>query len=488
MYICMIAAECAPMAKAGGLGDVVHGLSRELIRQGHEVEIMLPGYDCITPDSCSGTGAQPLRYEFRFRDEPMSCRIQSVESCGLLCHLVTPESEDCFFERGRLYGEPDDPERFTTFCRASLEFILKRERQPDILHCHDWHTGLVPVLLYEEYTHRGLTRPRVCYTLHNLGHQGIAAPRVLSDVGLDPHRVLTSDRLRHDADPALVNLMKGGIVYSNFVTTVSPRHAEEVQHTELGCGLQRTLRTHGAKFGGILNGVDYDTWSPEGDPWIPRQYSSNTLGDKYHNTTALRTRLRMALDPKPLVAVVSRLDRQKGAPLIRHTIDFVLAHGAQFVLLGSATETALHETFRDIKVRTADNPDCHLELHYDEALAHGIYAAADLLVIPSVYEPCGLTQLIAMKYGVVPVVRNTGGLGDTVFDANYSNRDFLERNGYVFQDYTTQALESALTRALGLWFDHPDYFRQLRLNAMRCDFSWTEPAERYGEIYESLVD
>jgi starch synthase len=280
--------------------------------------------------------------------------------------------------------------------------------------------------------------------------------------------------------------MKGGIVFSNFVTTVSPTYANEIHYTELGKGLQTTLQQHSGKFGGVLNGIDYSVWNSEIDPLVPHQYGVHTLNEKVKNKTALRERLMLQPDFKPIIAVVSRLDAQKGTHLILHSIFYALQNRAQFVLLGSASEPHINAQFWDVKRRVNDNPDCHLELSYNEELAHLIYAGADMILIPSIYEPCGLTQLIGLKYGTVPIVRRTGGLADTVFDANYSDRPFEERNGYVFNDLDNQALESALSRALGLWYKYPRYFRQLQESGMNQDYSWNYSGNHYLNIYNFI--
>ena len=364
--------------------------------------------------------------------------------------------------------------------------LLRFGKHPDIIHCHDWQTGLIPVLLYETYEALGLDRTRVCYTLHNLGHQGVVGDIILRQCGLRSERLMVADRLLHPHGDRAANLMKGGIVYANYVTTVSPRYAWEIQHTGQGMGLQGVLQQYQGKFGGILNGIDDEVWSPARDTHIPQVYDVENLAAKAVNKAALRRRLGLDEADKPIVAVVSRLDRQKGVDLIRHGVYYALENGCQMVLLGSAPEAAVQEQFEHIKRDTDASPDCHLELRYDEELSHLIYAGTDLILIPSVYEPCGLTQMIAMRYGVVPVVRRVGGLADTVFDANYSDKPFEERNGYVFDDLTQDDFESALGRAVGLWFRFPEYFRQLRVNGMRADNSWGRPARKYVDIYDHI--
>ncbi len=486
MHITMVSAECAPVAKAGGLGDFVQGLSRELFARGHEVEIMLPKYDSLRLDAVQGMRRVLTGMQVPFFDRRIACDVEQGEVDGLRCLFIEPHSEHGFFQRGRIYGEADDVDRFAFFSRAVLEYIHHRGQHPDILHCNDWQTGLVPVLLYEVYAGLGMDRTRVCYSLHNLGHQGWTGPRALEMNRLDTGRLIVSDRLQDPGNPNGINLMKGGIVFSNFVTTVSPRYAWEVEHTEQGMGLQGVLKQHEHKFGGVLNGIDYNVWDPEIDPLIPSRYGPYCLPRKAAKQSALRGWLGLAETLKPIIAVVSRLDAQKGVELMRHGLYHALEHDCQFVLLGSALDIDVDTRFRHIAEQTAGSPDCHLELGYDEELAHLIYAGADMILIPSVYEPCGLTQMIAMKYGCVPIVRRVGGLADTVFDANYSDKPFEQRNGYVFDDLTYDGLESALDRGIGLWHRFPEYFRRLRLNGMRMDNSWHRPAAQYLDIYEHI--
>lgn len=487
MQITMVASEFAPLAKTGGLADVVYGLARELASRGHDLEVILPRYDTLLSEDVPAPESYLSDLQVPFHDESIRCDVHLVETGGVRCFLIDPDSSRRLFARGTLYGERDDPERFAFFSLAALEFMFQTGRRPDVVHCHDWQTGLVPVLLFELYEQLGMTHPRVCYTLHNVRHQGVTGEAVLRQVGLDPRRVMTPDRLLDHSYPDAVNLMKGGIVYANFVTTVSPRYASEIQHTELGCGLQPVLEGHASKFRGVLNGLDYEDWNPATDLRIAAPYSAENLDAKDANRDALRASLGLEDAAKPVVAMVTRLDRQKGVDLIEHAIDFSLAAQAQVVLLGAATEPQLHKRFVEIRDRLADNSDCRIELRHDERLAHQIYAGADMVVLPSAYEPCGLTQIIALRYGAVPIVRATGGLADTVFDANYSERDFFARNGYTFSDFSPAGLESAMRRAISLWYTHPDYYRQLQLNGMAYDYSWTEPGGHYLDIYRHIV-
>jgi len=482
MHIAMVSAECAPIAKAGGLGDFVQGLSHELVKRGEWVEVLLPYYDVAKLDAVEDLCEVQPSLSVPHHDARIECRVLAGEIGGVSVRFIDPLGRD-YFRRQRIYGEPDDAERFAFFSRAVLEYLLQSERSPDILHCHDWQTGLIPVLWSEVCKHSGLAEMRLCYTLHNLGYQGQVEEPILRQVGLDPARLMHSDRLLDPGDDRLANLMKGGIVFSHFVNTVSPRYACEVQNTDQGMGLQSLFQTYAHKFGGVLNGIDDAVWNPERDPLIPVNFGPDTLPLKAVNRRALRTRVGLPEVDTPIFAVVSRLDRQKGVDLIRHAIRFLAAEACQLVLLGSALDPAIAEEFSRLKAETDDSAGCRLVLAYDEALAHLIFAGCDMLLIPSLYEPCGLTQMIAMKYGAVPIVRRVGGLADTVHDANYSDKPFVSRNGYVFDDPTEEGLEGALKRALGLWRRFPEYFRQLRVNGMRTDFSWRRPADRYRDIY-----
>lgn len=489
MFIVHITSECAPVAKVGGLADVVYGLSRELEIRGHAVEIILPKYDGLRYDRI--WGLQPVYQDLwvPWEGGAVHASVWFGFADGRKCFFIDPHSHHNFFNRRAFYGQGDDVRRFAFFCRAALEFMLRSDKHPDVIHVHDWQTALTSVLLYEIYTGLGMRHPRICFTLHNVRHQGLCGPELLDAVGLGRHGYfLHPDRLQDDTHRGALNLMKGGIVYANFVTTVSPSYAHEIRFTDQGCGLGHTLYRHHAKFGGVLNGVDYDVWNPEIDSHIPVTYGPATLDGKFANKAALRHRLWLRDRFCPIVAFIGRLDHQKGIPLIRHALFWCLNNGAQFVLLGSSPDPAVQREFEDLKRQVNDHPDAHLELRHDEDLAHLIYAGADLMIVPSLFEPCGLTQMIAMKYGTVPVVRAVGGLADTVFDIDHSDRPLKQRNGYVFRTFDTGGIESALVRAVGLWNHFPDRFRSLMLQAMRCDYSWNEPGRHYLNIYEFIRD
>ncbi len=490
MYIVQITPELAPLAKVGGLADVVMGLSRELELRGNHVEIILPKYDCMRYDHIWELYITMEDLWVPWYDGHIHCTVWFGFVHGRKCFFIEPHSQDNFFNRGSIYGFDDDILRFAFFSRAAMEFLYKAGKHPDIIHCHDWQTALVPVFLYEIYQHLGMTHPRVCFTIHNFKHQGITGDFLLTATGLHrPEYYFHPDRLLDNNIPHALNIMKGGIVYSNFVTTVSPRYAGETMHGGQGFGLEPTLQTHQHKYGGIVNGIDYDVWNPEIDTHIPVHYNVDDIDKKYDNKRALRHRLLLADNEKPIIAFIGRLDPQKGLDLVRHALFYALNNNAQFVLLGSSPDMEINNYFWELKRHLNDSPDCHLEIGFDEDLAHLIYAGADMIVVPSLFEPCGLTQLIAMRYGTIPIVRAVGGLADTVFDKDYAHdKPLHERNGYVFNDYDYGGIESALSRAIACYYQYPEHFRDLIRNAMRYDYSWKNPGQHYLNIYEYIRD
>ena len=487
MYITMVASECAPVAKVGGLADVVAGLSRELAIRGHSVEIILPKFDCMRYDHIYDLQVTYEDLWVPWYMNAIHCTVYFGFVDGHKCFFIEPHSQDNFFNRGAYYGFSDECMRWAFFSKAAMEFILKTGKRPDVIHCHDWQTGLVPVLLAEVYKYNGMENQRTCYTIHNFKHQGIGNEEILWATGLGrADYYFHPDRLRDNFNHSTINFMKGGIVYSNFTTTVSPTHCGEAKYTDQGYGLGHTLHVHQNKFGGVLNGLDYDTWNPETDCYIAQQYTKDTVDNKYKNKEALCDRLLIKKDYSPIIAYVGRLDSQKGVHLIRHALFYSLWNGAQFVLLGSSTQGDINSYFWHLKHELNDNDDCHLEIGYNEELAHLIYAGADMVVVPSMFEPCGLAQMIGLRYGTVPIVRGVGGLNDTVFDRDYSDRPEEQRNGYVFYQADYPGLESAMHRAIGLWYQYPEEFRKLALNGMNYDYSWKNSGQDYLNIYDYI--
>jgi starch synthase len=487
LFVVHITPELSPIAKVGGLADVVFGLVNELQIRGNHVEIVLPKYDCLRHDHIWGLCETYSDLWVPWFGGAIHCTVYFGFVHGRKCFFIEPHSSDNFFNRGCIYGFNDDVMRFAFFSRAAMEFLWKSGKQPDIIHCHDWQTALAPVFLYEVYQFLGMTHSRVCFTIHNFKHQGVTGAQLLQATGLNrPEYYFDYDRMRDNFNPHALNLMKGGVVYSNFVTTVSPRHAVEAKDEGQGYGLEPTLHIHHGKYGGVVNGIDYSVWNPEIDHYIPYHYGVDNLDEKYKNKRALRDRLMLADSDKPIVAFVGRLDPQKGLELLRHAIFYTLHRRGQFVLLGASPDGQINNYFWGLKHQLNENPDVHIEIGFNEELSHLIYAGADIMLVPSRFEPCGLTQLIALRYATVPVVREVGGLADTVFDKDYSPKPVEERNGYVFRDYDYSGLESALGRAVTCYYSQPAEFRELMVNGIRCDYSWKNPGQDYVNIYEYI--
>jgi starch synthase len=478
----MITPEYAPVAKVGGLADMVSGLSRDLVAKGHDVRVMLPMYHSMRYDLIEGLERVwdelwVPHYEERHAEEVYRGTVGGVHCTFFPCGDR--------FHRDAIYGYDDDTYRFVHFNRAVMEFLAQADEQPDILHAHDWQTGLVPVLLYEVFR-EGFEETRAVFTLHNLNHQGQCwyGDDLLASVELDCGALFTFDRLRDNLQHDSINLLKGGIIFSNFVTTVSPTYCKEIQGPAGGKGLEATLAAHHHKLGGVLNGIDYDYWNPATDEQIALTYDVEHFERKFANKDALRKRLGLPDEYRPVLACISRLVPQKGLDLIKHGLHCALARGGQFILLGSSPDPAINDDFWALHNQFLDNPNVYIEIGHNEELAHLIYAGADAFLVPSLFEPCGLTQLIALRYGTVPLVRRTGGLADTVFDVDESGRGFAAANGFVFNDPDPPGVESAVQRAFECWFYEGSDFLNLARNGMRCDYSWRRSGEDYLNIYQ----
>lgn len=496
MRIVNIVSELAPIAKVGGLADVALGLCRELTWKNHDVDLIIPKYDCMDSDEIRDMSIfmQDLPSYFEGKTYSNTVWVGWVEN--LKVYFIDPHHPKRFFSRGCIYGCDDDIDRFLYFSRAALEFLYKSTINPDIIHTHDWQTAIVNVLYKDVYKPLGYTHPKTVFTIHNIEYQGRSSPVDIARVGLDDPKYKTEPLMQDPNDPNDVNLLKGAIIYCDALTTVSPSYAKEVQTPKGGQGLEKAIRENHHKFTGILNGVDYSFWNPEIDRYLPSHYSSrempasrhdrNTLDKKAYIKKVLRERLNLDEPHKPLVGIVTRLVPQKGVELIKHAIKRTLELGGQFILLGSTPIQSINVEFHELKHQYGDHPHASLILHHQEELAHMIYAGSDMFIVPSIFEPCGLTQLIALKYGSVPIVRKTGGLADTVIDVDFSKLPFDKTNGYTFESPDAKGVNSALDRAIKCWFDEPDRWRKLMVNGMNTDYSWNLPAEEYVKIYKAI--
>ncbi len=493
MHIVHIASELAPLAKVGGLADVVLGLSRELSWKGHDVDIIIPKYDCIDSEQIRDLTMDYKDLMSFYDGEWYSNTVWMGWVENLKVYFIDPHHPKFFFNRGCFYGCEDDIERFLYFSRAAMEFMFKKPVAPEIIHLHDWQTAVIAPLYMDMYSKLGYSKPKICLTIHNMEYQGKCAPGDLNKIGLDGRAYLEPAKMQDNLEPALINLLKGGIVYSSSVTTVSPKYAKEVLLPEGGRGLESTLNQYQDKFQGILNGLDYSYWNPEIDRFLPAHFSArevpstrkdkNTLDKKGFIKKLLRERLYLSEDHSPIVACITRLVPQKGIELIKHVMRHIVDKRGQFILLGSSPIPSISEDFHRLKHQYSDNPHVHIILHHQEELAHLIYAGSDMLIVPSIFEPCGLTQMIALKYGTVPIVRKTGGLADTIVDVDFSGKPFEQTNGYVFDNPDNQGIDSALDRAVHCWFQDPEKWRQIMLNGMTTDFSWNSSADLYMGIY-----
>ncbi len=496
MHIVHIASELAPLAKVGGLADVVLGLSRELSWKGHDVDIIIPKYDCMNSNDIRDLNIDYASLMSYYQGEWFDNTVWMGWVENLKVYFIDPHHPRHFFHRGCIYGCEDDLERFLYFARTALEFLYKKGVQPDILHLHDWQGAPVAPLYTDIYVPLGFNRSKLVFTIHNIEYQGKCAPSDLDRVGLNGSSYLVPEKLQDDANSKSINLLKGAIVYADFVTTVSPSYAKEIKAPEGGRGLDGTLRKYEDKCAGILNGVDYSYWNPEIDRHLPAHFSSrelpankkdrNILDKKAYIKKILRERLNLDEQHKPILGCVARLVPQKGLDLIKHALFRMLELGGQFVLLGSSPIASINNEFHDLKHRFTDHPNIGLILHHNEELAHLIYAGSDMFIVPSLFEPCGLSQLIALKYGTVPIVRRTGGLADTIFDVDNSGFPFDQTNGYTFDAPDVGGVNSALDRAVHTWFENPDKWRKLMIGGMNMDYSWNHPADQYIEVYNKI--
>lgn len=472
--VLFVAAEAVPFIKTGGLADVVGSLPKELLSQGIDARVILPKYGDIAghyKESMEPVAILevPLGWRRQY------CGIEKLEIDNVIFYFIDNEY---YFKRKGLYGYYDDAERFAFFSRAVLEALPHLDYTPDVLHCHDWHAGPVAVLLDAHYRARpAYSSLKTVFTIHNLQYQGVFPKEVLGELLDLGDEYLTADKLEYYGS---VNFMKAGLVFADKLTTVSRSYAEEIQTVERGENLEGLLKQRSASLSGIINGIDYDVYNPQKDYNIAVPYTWRSSGRKAKNKAKLQECLNLPVNAdKPMVAIISRLVQPKGLDLIAQIFDELLELDIQLVVLGTGEER-YEGMFRVAAHRHPDKVSANI--FFDEALAHKIYAAADLFLMPSLFEPCGIGQLIAMRYGALPVVRETGGLKDTVQPYNeYTG----EGNGFTFTWYNAHDMLFTVKRALGLYYDRARW-EQIVKNAMKSDYSWHYSAGQYRVLYEDL--
>src|SRR5258706_10809456 len=475
MRVLFVASEGLPFSKTGGLADVVEALPKALAAQGHEVAVVLPRYHetkataVVMPSLTIPMGGARLRFP-------------AIADGTLLNGVRYFFVEDAaYFDRDGLYGGssgdyPDNPERYTEFCRAAIE-IAKHVWPADVIHCHDWQTALVPVLLRTSYGDDPLVKDiPVVFSIHNMGYHGQFTRDVLDRVGIP-------QVLFHPAGVEFygsVNLLKGGLVFSDYLTTVSRKYAEEIQTREYGHGLDGVAKSRADRLVGILNGVDYTAWNPEKDKLIAANYSAKDLSGKQVCKQDLLEVFGLSHDllERPVIGIVSRFADQKGFDLIAEKAHELMREDLVLVVLGSG-----ERKYEDLlRARATAYPGrVGVKIAYDNELAHKVEAGADMFLMPSRYEPSGLNQMYSLKYGTVPIVRATGGLDDSIepFDLEHGTG-----TGFKFKEYTGEALLFAVRQALHHYMDER-IWKRIQLNGMAKDFSWKTPAAEYAKLYEA---
>ena len=474
MNILFAASEAAPFAKTGGLADVAGSLPQALAALGHDVSLVIPRYRQVD------IAARRLRHIGTF-SVPLGHWNERCDVLqGRLGKSVTTYfiEKKIFFDRPELYGTgqgdyADNAERFIFFSRAIAELCLHLDLRPAVVHCNDWQTGLVPLYVKSMYRNTSsLGKTRTIFTIHNLGYQGLFPHRDLRLTGFG-EEVFTPEGMEFWGE---LNLMKAGIVYADAVTTVSKTYSREIQTPEYGYGLEGVLKNRSNDLFGIVNGIDTTIMNPARDRLLSKTYSASRPAGKTACKQALRQQLGLPQNNEPLAGMVTRLADQKGFDILTEALPEILTMGIQVVILGTG-DPKYHRMLSDMAARHADH--MRVLLQYNDGIARNIYAASDLFLMPSRYEPCGLGQLHALRYGSVPVARKTGGLADTIIDeAEHPGRG----TGFLFSEYSAVALSACIRHAVDAYGSGPKW-QQLMLRGMNMDFSWGQSAKEYAAVY-----
>jgi starch synthase len=474
LNILLAATEVVPYAKTGGLADVAGALPKALSRLGHTVRVVMPRYNVEKIVSRGERLTGDLNVPFNSGSRSAAVYVDRSGEVPVY-FIDAPE----YFSRGKLYGEADDAERFAFFSRAVLELAKALGEKFDIIHLNDWMTGLVPAYLKTAYADDpAFTHTRTVFTIHNMAFPGLFRPSQLESFGLPSWLDRTEAGIEFYGT---ASALKSGLVFSDALSTVSPRYAQEIQTSEYGEKFDGLLRARRNDLFGILNGVDYDEWSPEKDTHIPARFSPHDLAGKQTCKGDLLRSFGLPEDlSRPLIGCISRLSDQKGFDLIIDIANQMLDRGVVFVLLGSGAEM-YERVFQSL--RDSRRNQVGVYLGFSNELAHKIEAGSDMFLMPSRFEPCGLNQMYSLKYGTVPIVRAAGGLDDTI--ENF-DRSTGRGNGFKFYDYNSGRLLEKIYEALMVYSDR-DLWRKLMLNGMNADFSWDVSAKRYVELYESLA-
>lgn len=475
LKILLAASEAAPFIKTGGLADVAGSLPKELLKNGADVRVILPKYGGISDkykEWMKYVGYTFVRLGWRNQ----YCGVYEYVHEGVTFYFIDNEY---FFKRDNLYGYEDEAEMFGFFCKAVLAALKVTGFRPDIIHCNDWQTGYIPALVkinhaWDEY----YNKIKFVYTIHNLQYQGIFPPGVLGDILGIGYENFTTDKLEFNGN---INFMKAGLVYSDIITTVSPSYAEEVKMPFYGEGLEGLLNARQDHLHGILNGLDYDEYNPETDRYIYKNYNVDNFKNKAFNKRSLQKELGLPVKADvPVMSLITRLVPQKGIELLEHVIEEIAEMDMQFIILGTG-DTKQEELFKHMAWKYPEKISANIM--FNNQLSHRIYAGSDMFLMPSKFEPCGLSQMISLRYGTVPIVRETGGLKDTVKPYNDLTN---EGNGFSFANYNAHDMLFTIKRA-ERYFQDKKIWHMLVKRAMQMDNSWRKSAEKYMELYGKLV-
>lgn len=477
--VLFIGSECYPFVKSGGLGDVMGSLPKALAKEGADVRVMIPNYKCIPQEYKEQMQYMTNFYMGMKKDGTQKyVGIMMLKMDGVSYYFIDNEE---YFSEGNPYTDmKKDIEKYVFFDKACLAALSKIDFQPEIIHCHDWQTGLVPVYLRTLFHDTKLAQNAKCvFTIHNLKFQGITNIDTMRYISGLPDYVFTYDRLGFQSN---ANMLKGALVYADKITTVSSTYAGEIKTKEFGEGLDNVVGHFHTKLCGIVNGIDYDIYDPAHDPYLFKKYSiKNIFNGKKQNKLRLQKEIGLEQDEnKIMIGMISRLTDQKGLDLVNAIMNQMADENTQFVLIGTG-DKKYENIFRryedQYKGKVCSN------IMYSEERAHKLYAAADLMLVPSKFEPCGLTQLIAMRYGTLPLVRETGGLKDTI----QAYDEYIEAgNGFSFDQYCVKALLDVINYAKHIYFDKKKSWRAMMKRAMKMNFSWEVSAKNYMELYDSL--
>lgn len=476
MRVLFAASEANPFIKTGGLGDVIGALPRELKNLDIDARIIIPRYSNIRQDLLNDmVFIKSFNVPIGWRNQ--HCEVFEYTYDGVIYYFI---GNDYYFNRNEIYGHLDDGERFAFFSRAILNFIKENDWCPDIIHCNDWQTGMLPVMLRVEYSKDSFySNIKTVFSIHNLLFQGNFNPVVLPELfGYDYNLY---DNMSLELNQC-VSYMKGGINFCDKISTVSRNYAEEIKTKEYGENLEGLLSYRWNDLIGIVNGIDYNEYNPENDMYICKNYGIYNLHDKIENKRNLQQSLGLPVnDDAPVVSIVSRLTSQKGIDLIINSIEPILERGAQLVVLGTGEER-YENYFRYLQDKYRNNVSANIT--FDNGLAHRIYAGSDMFLMPSMFEPCGLGQLIALRYGTIPIVRETGGLKDTVTPYNEITG---VGNGFSFREYKSEDLSLIMNYALDVYYNNRDGWNSLVYQAVTSDNSWYKSANEYKNLYERII-